>query len=300
MSNTDIKAYEQEDSNQIVNASKELIQALVYINKKGNKELSYTGIQWIAQRMAEHGQPLKTLDAKIELVKHDIKDRSQWIWYSTAKVENVGTGAVTIGVSESPFLKYYIDRQTNQHVYTDYDEFGRTKAHGKAVRNAMRQLIPVIEIDNMIKNCTEQQIKHIEDNNANNTSSTSGTSSTSSTSSGTHSISNNTSKNQTRSTDNQYGNQSNTSNKSSATQSTMSKTPSNTPSNNITNNTSNTSHNQSSTNSNSNDQSNSGMISPTQRQIKYLKALGYTGDIPLSIESASKLIQDLKSKKKQS
>ena len=296
MSNTDIKAYEQEDSNQIVNASKELIQALVYINKKGNKELSYTGIQWIAQRMAEHGQPLKTLDAKIELVKHDIKDRSQWIWYSTAKVENVGTGAVTIGVSESPFLKYYIDRQTNQHVYTDYDEFGRTKAHGKAVRNAMRQLIPVIEIDNMIKNCTEQQIKHIEDNDKNHTDSTSNTSSTS----GTNNKSS-TAKNQ--STSNQSDNQSSTSNKSS-TASTMSstipKTTSSTQSNNTQNNIPSTTSNQNRANSNSNDQSNSGVISPTERQIKYLKALGYTGDIPLSIEAASKLIQDLKNKKKQS
>ena len=277
MSSTDIKTYEQEDSNQIINASKELIQALVYINKKGNKELSYTGIQWIAQRMAEHGQPLKTLDAKIELVKHDSEDKSQWIWYSTAKVENVGTGAAAIGVSESPFLKYHINRQTNQHVYTGYDEFGRTKAHGKAVRNAMRQLIPVIEIDNMIKDCTEQNIKHIEDNNTNHTDNKSNPSSTSS----------------------DTNNKSNTisSTVPSTVQSTVQSNMIKPVSNHTPNNTSNDSNNQN--NINSDEQSDKGIILPTDRQIKYLKALGHTGDIPSSIEAASKLIQDLRNKKKQ-
>ena len=159
---SDIKAYEQEDSNQIVNASQELIQALVYVNRRGNRELSYTGIQWIAQMMGENGQPLEVVESDIELIKHDPEDKTQWIWYSKAVVRNAGTGSVVIGVSESPFLTWYHEKITGQRVYTHYDEFGRTKAHGKAVRNAMRQLIPVLEIDNMIKNCTEEQMQRLD------------------------------------------------------------------------------------------------------------------------------------------
>ncbi len=159
---SDIKAYEQEDSNQIVNASQELIQALVYVNKRGNRELSYTGIQWIAQRMGENGQPLEVVESNIELIKHDPDDKSQWIWYSKATVRNAGTGAVVIGVSESPFLAWYYEKSTGQRVYTHYDEFGRTKAHGKAVRNAMRQLIPALEVDSMIKNCAEEQMQRLD------------------------------------------------------------------------------------------------------------------------------------------
>ncbi len=265
---TDIETYEQEDDYQIVHASKELIQALVYVNKQGNKELSYTGIQWIAQRMAENGQSLEAIFADTKLVKHDPDDKSQWIWYSTAKVKNAGTGAVTIGVSESPFLKYRFDKETGQYVCTDYDEFGRTKAHGKAMRNAMRQIIPVIEIDNMIKDCTEQQVKHIGDDAS---SSSTIPSTDSSTTAGNVSTDDTCTPENTGVQNNDRLQTNIKSQSDASTSNTSDQKPVNTHSN---------------------------CTSPTVRQIKYLKVLGYTGDMPLNVSKASELIQDLKEKKR--
>ena len=131
------------DSRQIEQAENAVKQALVYKTNNNTQQLTYMGIKWLVLKMSERGEALQIPELpKIELVKHDPEDKSQWIWYATIKVRNSATGLETIGASE----QCYVDRNRGNQ----YDPFGRTKAISKAERNAFRKQIPELVITEML------------------------------------------------------------------------------------------------------------------------------------------------------
>lgn len=136
----DFSIMDQADENQIINATDDLKQALVYEIDKGKKgkamELSYIGLKHLTLLMSQGGQSLEILDYKMELLGDKPEEK---VWYATVKVRNQKTKHETLGMSEQA---YYFQGK--------YDPFGRTKALSKAERNAWRKQIPELEIKKLI------------------------------------------------------------------------------------------------------------------------------------------------------
>jgi len=142
----DYSIMDKQDEEQIINATDELKQALVYEIDKGKKgkafELSYVGLKHLTLLMSQGGQSLEILDYKMELLGDKPEEK---VWYATVKVRNQKTKHESLGMSEQP---YYFQGK--------YDPFGRTKALSKAERNAWRKQIPELEIKKLI---TDAQAK---------------------------------------------------------------------------------------------------------------------------------------------
>jgi len=146
----DFSIMDKADEEQIINASDDLKQALVY--KVNNKfELSYVGLKHLALLMSQNGQSLEILDCKMELLGDKPEEK---VWYATVKVRNQKTRYETIGMSECPY--YYNGK---------YDPFGRTKALSKAERNAWRKQIPEFEIKKLLEDSQKKGLtKELEKN----------------------------------------------------------------------------------------------------------------------------------------
>lgn len=127
---TEFELTEQADEEQITEADPSTQEILIY-EVRGIKTPSGPGIKHLALQMSQEGQPLQIIDHKMELVKYDPDDKTQWVWQAEATVLNLTSQYQQIGVSEA----WYLLRRKDS-VIGDYDSFGRTKAMSKAQRNA--------------------------------------------------------------------------------------------------------------------------------------------------------------------
>jgi len=151
---SEFQIMDEADSQQIQDAETAVKQALVY-EVRGKKQLSYMGVKWLVLKMSQKEQPIEVIDMpQIELVKHEVDNKSTWVWYSTIKVRNRKTGLSTVGASESPYLN-----EKNM-----YDTFGRTKSLSKAERNACRKQIPEVEINAMLSSISNDDVQKLNTN----------------------------------------------------------------------------------------------------------------------------------------
>ena len=148
---SDFQIMDEADSLQIIEADASLKAALAY-EVRGKPTLSYTGIQWIVQKMAVSGQPLALEFLGCDLVKHDELDHFAWTWYATVKARNQKTGLETLGASEQSFMS----RDSN-----GTDTFARVKAISKAERNACKKQIPELEIIEMLKSVNPDRVNNL-------------------------------------------------------------------------------------------------------------------------------------------
>ena len=132
------------DEKQIIEADKEVKQALVYINKTSNKqEITYAGLKHLVLEMSVAGYALEILESHVQLDKDDPNDKKTWIWRAKVRVRNIKTGYESEGLSEAPYH--------DQFKPGVYDPFGRIKATSKAERNAWRKQIPELKINALLK-----------------------------------------------------------------------------------------------------------------------------------------------------
>ncbi|MDI1496236.1 MAG: hypothetical protein K8823_1544 [Cenarchaeum symbiont of Oopsacas minuta] len=134
------------DEKQIMEADKEVKQALVYHHTQSNKlVITYAGVKWAVLKMADRGSSMQFIgEPQIKLEKFGLEDMKEWCWQASVKVRNINTRLETLGVAESPFIDRY--SKDGKH-----DPFGRTKAVSKAERNAYRKQIPELEIAAVVK-----------------------------------------------------------------------------------------------------------------------------------------------------
>ena len=130
---------EKADEDQIRAADEKVKEALVY-EVHGDYHLSYAGVKHLSLLMSQKGQPLKIVNAEVEIRKDVEDDRATWIWDAKVIVRNDSTGHETVGVSEAPY--FYSG---------NYDSFGKTKALNKAERNAIRKQLPELQIEKMVQ-----------------------------------------------------------------------------------------------------------------------------------------------------
>ena len=130
---------EKADEDQIRAADEKVKEALVY-EVHGDYHLSYAGVKHLSLLMSQKGQPLKIVNAEVEIRKDSEEDRSTWIWDAKVIVRNDSTGHETVGVSEAPYF-----------YNGNYDSFGKTKALNKAERNAIRKQLPELQIEKMVQ-----------------------------------------------------------------------------------------------------------------------------------------------------
>ena len=130
---------EKADEDQIRAADEKVKEALVY-EVHGDYHLSYAGVKHLSLLMSQKGQPLKIVNAEVEIRKEVEEDRATWIWDAKVVVRNDSTGHETVGVSEAPY--FYSG---------NYDSFGKTKALNKAERNAIRKQLPELQIEKMVQ-----------------------------------------------------------------------------------------------------------------------------------------------------
>ena len=130
---------EKADEDQIRAADEKVKEALVY-EVHGDYHLSYAGVKHLSLLMSQKGQPLKIVNAEVEIRKDIDEDRSTWIWDAKVIVRNDSTGHETVGVSEAPYF-----------YNNNYDSFGKTKALNKAERNAIRKQLPELQIEKMVQ-----------------------------------------------------------------------------------------------------------------------------------------------------
>ena len=104
--------------------------------------------------MSQDGQPLQIIDHKMELVKYDPEDKTQWVWQAEATVLNLTSNYQQMGVSEAWFLLRH-----KGGVIGNYDSFGRTKAMSKAQRNANSVHIPKAMKKALYETSTPQNTK---------------------------------------------------------------------------------------------------------------------------------------------
>ena len=101
---------------------------------QGKVELSYAGIKQLILNMSQEGQGMELVSKEVER-KHTDNDMRHDVWYASVVLRNKKTGHESWGVSENPV-------EDN----AKYDQFGRTKAVSKAIRNAERQQLPELLI----------------------------------------------------------------------------------------------------------------------------------------------------------
>ncbi len=135
------------DEDQIKNAQNAVKQALCYeivIAGKKVRQITFIGLKWLTLQMSQKGQALEIQGSELVLAKDDPVKQEFWFWRAIVKVRNQKTGLETEGVSECPYLETKKDKKV-------YDQFGRTKAHSKAERNAWRKQIPELEITTLLE-----------------------------------------------------------------------------------------------------------------------------------------------------
>jgi hypothetical protein len=150
MVKTEYSIMDELDEKQIVGFSDELKKAMAY-KTQGKMELTFIGLKAITLKMSQKGQPLETIASEINLEKDDPTNQKLWFWRARVKVRNQKTEFETEGISECP----YYDTQGN------YDQFGRTKAHSKAERNAWRKQIPELELTTFLNSLNKDQLKDV-------------------------------------------------------------------------------------------------------------------------------------------
>ena len=141
------------DEKQIIGFSDELKKAMAYKTSHGKMELTFIGLKAITLKMSQKGQPLETVHSEVHLDKDDPEDKKLWFWRARVKVRNQKTDFETEGISECA----YFDKD-------QYDQFGRTKAHSKAERNAWRKQIPELELVTFLNSLNKDQFKEVKGN----------------------------------------------------------------------------------------------------------------------------------------
>lgn len=133
------KEMEKFDEMQILKP--ELRDKLAYkikVRGKERLELSYAGIKQLILEMSQKEQSMEIVSSKIERIKIDENTDN---WYAEVTLRNKKTGHEAWGVSENPV-----------YFNGEYDQFGRTKAVSKAIRNAERQQLPELLISSFLEN----------------------------------------------------------------------------------------------------------------------------------------------------
>lgn len=130
---------DKEDEKQIMSIEQFGDDKRLVYQVRDRLELSYLGIKHLTLVMAQNNNPLETLvESKVDL----IGESKEKTWYATVRVLNKNTGQITEGVAQ---CNYYDEKGFT-------DNFGRTKAHSKAERNALRKQIPEAYITKLIQN----------------------------------------------------------------------------------------------------------------------------------------------------
>lgn len=130
---------EKFDEMQITNP--DLISKLAYKNDKSGKvELTYAGVKHLILMMSQTEDP-----QAMEIVEKKIYfEETNSTWYAEVVLRNKKTGHETWGLSENQAYG---------------DQFARTKAASKAMRNAERAQLPEMLITNFIEKLDETKIQ---------------------------------------------------------------------------------------------------------------------------------------------
>jgi molybdopterin converting factor small subunit len=151
--------FEKLDEQQIVEELEgKVITEYFYSFLVGGREvtgISWAGIKAVARYMsmqnAQHG--LRGIEVLPIDLEKDIKETDQYI-IATARAVDHGTGLSMVGISKQ--AKYVVRRDGTQVP----DEFALVKACSKAMRNAIRALIPESIIIEMYNKWKEGENKH--------------------------------------------------------------------------------------------------------------------------------------------
>jgi len=145
---------EKFDEMQILNP--ELRDKLCYqitVRGKQRLELSYAGVKQLILEMSQNDQSMEIVSKTVERSKIDDEPTND-IWYAEIILRNKKTGHESWGVSENPV-----------YAYGKYDQFGRTKAVSKAIRNAERQQLPELLISAFLeKSQSSEKIQYLQKN----------------------------------------------------------------------------------------------------------------------------------------
>lgn len=120
--------FDSEDEKQIIGGLDSLNDKKLVYEVRGEVGISFLLLKQLVLEMAQRGHPLETIFSEVK----PMGEGKEKMWYATVKVQNQVTKQITEGLSEA---KFYDDKGT-------YDPFGRTKAHSKAERNAMKKHVP--------------------------------------------------------------------------------------------------------------------------------------------------------------
>lgn len=128
--------------------------------KKIKHELTFIGIkQLILEQAKQKGEAMLILKEECNRIKIDESDPKQDVWHATVVLKNSKTNQETLGVSEAdvfPLKNWKKFDDNGKQVWENnkpvtvyerrYDQFGRTAAVSKAIRNAERQQLPEMAI----------------------------------------------------------------------------------------------------------------------------------------------------------
>ena len=156
------------DCDQIRKFNSGVKSALVYQDKKGNREISYVGVQYMMQKAAEKGNAVAVEVVKYELLKHDINDKEQWFWHSIVRATNKRTSLETLGTSSCSYVEW-INTEKGEKVAKGRDPFSDTIAMSKAERNALRKQIPIDELQHFVDTVDDKDVQQVGNNNNNST-----------------------------------------------------------------------------------------------------------------------------------
>jgi hypothetical protein len=149
-------AMDKLDEEQIeMELSGQFLEQLVYTVGKGpNKvtSLSWAGVKHVAYTMAQKQQPISIEEA------HITKDNEKYTVVAWAK--NLKTEEKRPGIAEQPFDKEVKIRGAGGvptgEVKYEKDSFAAQKALSKAQRNAMRALLPEVEVAALIQQTIDE------------------------------------------------------------------------------------------------------------------------------------------------
>ena len=130
-----------EDPGKIAGVDPKFAKKVAYRTNSG-LEISWAGIKHFVWLLGQQRNPLVIIGyPESKLYKEDPDDRELWFWRCTVKVEGKGTGIITVGAKEVPYLKSITDKNTNETKRVR-DENAYTACLSKAKRNAYRDHIP--------------------------------------------------------------------------------------------------------------------------------------------------------------
>ena len=132
----------------------------MYQDKKGNREISYVGVQYMMQKAAEKGNAVAVEVVKYELLKHDAGDKEQWFWHSIVRATNKRTSLETLGTSSCSYVEW-INTEKGEKIAKGRDPFSDTIAMSKAERNALRKQIPIDELQHFVDTVDDKDIQTV-------------------------------------------------------------------------------------------------------------------------------------------